>query len=1407
MRAQSRSTGAFRVLMAGAGTFGYWNAGDEAIFSAMLADLRAVESRLEVTLISQNPAGTMTRYGVREISPQDLGGMIDAARASDLMILGGGGLFYDYWGVDTDAILTPNHVGLAFYSSFALLAAILNKSLMIYAAGVGPILTDAGKRITRAIFDQAQAATVRDIESRRVLRSLGVHTARVRVTADPAFSIEPVPILGEDAKVVEAVAARPLLGVAARAWDVNVRPGAWEDEVAGALDMFVHRFGGTVVFVPFHRPGAGPLTNDAELARRIRERMRHSDRSTIAPADLVPEEKAWVLSRCDVMLGMRLHSLMSAATSGVPLVALAYDPKIVSLCRRIGCGKYVVDLSDLQATQLVDLLAQAYRRTGRLRKLIKPKVKRLQQLAAENARIAMRLRSISPATTSRFSPYMAELVKQVSLAQVVRAHGLSRATPVPRETTVEGDRVLEAQAVKREEAITALREKLAERERQLQTLRDTARDQEAAIGALQRELAARPEQWQQPEAEMRDKRATLSSLYEEVLTKDQRIAALEAQFGEQQREVQRLHDLIQGITRSTGWSLLQVLWRIRLWLIPRGSIRERVIARIMQIFRRRVRGIPHAVVPGDQPAEAVPQRPPDVRRILRFIYRRLPDSVRSTAYRAYLDLTARAQRAEIPPPVAAPRMAETPQLPKPSLQRGVIAMPGGSTKLVNMLTPLFFDHDGREMMRGGAERYVLQLAPLVESFGYRVRVFQSARGSWSRSYGCVRVDGIDTGGDVGKLNERFHALAPDGVLTIYLAFYLATPHYIPGSIGISHGIYWDHPGMQHPEAVYNEKVGQVLSAIRNLARVVSVDTNMINWVRATNAALAERFLYVPNFVDLSQFRPAASRHDGRLVVLYPRRLYAPRGFWLAAEVLPDVLASFNDVEFHFVGQADSAEEHAMEDLMKTYPGRVRWYSLPPEMMHEAYQTAAITIIPTLFAEGTSLACLEAQASGNAVIATNVGGLPDLILDRHNGLLIEPSAEALRTALTRLITDEPLRGRLVTNAVEVARNYGLPRWEARWRTLLAEHLPARRSPRTSAGETHHPTVVFPATPGMSWGRMKQRPHHLAEQLARHGVKTYWVDPDGTRTEPIKHLLVIPSSDFEPPEGSVVVIYYPYLAEELQRYVDPFVIYDVVDDISIHDRSDELHSVPSGRRARDYHNYLLARADIVLTASRGLFNQLQDRRSDVVYVPNGVDFTRFAEPPREVPADLPRAAGALIGYHGALGPWFDYDLLSLVAGHRPDDQFVLIGPVSDQARLQAALRRTSNIHYLGEKPYEELPAYVGAFDAAIIPFLVDTITRAVRPLKVLECLAMAKPVVSVPLPELEGWPGVFFARHPEELAEALDAAIQAGQDAEIKAQMKAFAREASWETAVQPLAFKILDRCRLGLQACSTMRISS
>jgi len=141
-------------------------------------------------------------------------------------VLGGGGLFHDYYGVDEATSLTEWHWGLTFCDAFPVMAARFERPLLIHAAGVGPLMSAAGRRHTRIAFNRADIATVRDTASLDELRNAGVDVSRIRVAADPAFALPPAsPASSSSAH--GAGSSHPVLAVALRPWSHDVDQAAW----------------------------------------------------------------------------------------------------------------------------------------------------------------------------------------------------------------------------------------------------------------------------------------------------------------------------------------------------------------------------------------------------------------------------------------------------------------------------------------------------------------------------------------------------------------------------------------------------------------------------------------------------------------------------------------------------------------------------------------------------------------------------------------------------------------------------------------------------------------------------------------------------------------------------------------------------------------------------------------------------------------------------------------------------------------------------------------------------------------------------------------------------------------------------------------------------------------------------
>lgn len=362
---------------------------------------------------------------------------------------------------------------------------------------------------------------------------------------------------------------------------------------------------------------------------------------------------------------------------------------------------------------------------------------------------------------------------------------------------------------------------------------------------------------------------------------------------------------------------------------------------------------------------------------------------------------------------------------------------------VDILNVNFFDWRGDRFYNGGAERYVLELAALARSIGLAPRLLQNAEEPFTRSVEGVEVLGVPAAGtiDFAGLSRGLapHVEGAALVIVSQLELACALPAGVP-AIGISHGIWWDDPERRHVDPDPGRI--RLLEALMRVDACVCVDTNFVNWARATGAPHRGPLVYLPNFVALDRYRPGDKDFGGRLNALFPRRLVRERGFHATLDAFDELLARHDDLELTLCGGGAPAEEAMARAFAARHAQRVRWTDEPLEAMPDVYASSHIVLVPTEFAEGTSLSCLEAMAARNAVIATHVGGLTNLVVDGYNGLLIAPGARPIVEAVERLLADRALAARLAAHALGVASTFGLARWQARWLSLLQQALGRR-----------------------------------------------------------------------------------------------------------------------------------------------------------------------------------------------------------------------------------------------------------------------------------------------------------------------------------------------------------------------------
>ncbi|MGW7327748.1 polysaccharide pyruvyl transferase family protein [Streptomyces sp. NPDC054840] len=207
----------------------------------------------------------------------------------------------------------------------------LGVPVFTYPVGAGPLTDEVDCALVRSTLADAAEVTVRDEESKLVLEEVGL-TRSVSVTADPALLLEPTDG-GRELLHAEAVP----LGV--RLVGMSVRePGraaesldeeGYHQRLADVGDFLAHRLDAHVVFVPMER-------DDIRHAHAVVSHMADADRCTVMHGGYRPQQVLDMIAQLDLAIGMRLHFLIFAALSGIPLLPLPYAGKVFDFAQQVG---------------------------------------------------------------------------------------------------------------------------------------------------------------------------------------------------------------------------------------------------------------------------------------------------------------------------------------------------------------------------------------------------------------------------------------------------------------------------------------------------------------------------------------------------------------------------------------------------------------------------------------------------------------------------------------------------------------------------------------------------------------------------------------------------------------------------------------------------------------------------------------------------------------------------------------------------------------------------------------------------------------------------------------------------------------------------------------------------------------
>jgi UDP-galactopyranose mutase len=357
--------------------------------------------------------------------------------------------------------------------------------------------------------------------------------------------------------------------------------------------------------------------------------------------------------------------------------------------------------------------------------------------------------------------------------------------------------------------------------------------------------------------------------------------------------------------------------------------------------------------------------------------------------------------------------------------------------------------------------------------------------------------------------------------------------------------------------------------------------------------------------------------------------------------------------------------------------------------------------------------------------------------------------------------------------------------------------------------------------LRWNFVFQRPQHLMSRFAREMNVIFWEEPVDIAPREIAYLqvreapdapnvrVVVPHLPQGMPDdareaalkrlldahvaairGPLIAWYYTPMMLPFSRHIDA--------DVTVFDAMDELSKFKfAPTHLLELEQELIDRSDIVFTGGSSLYEAKKDRHDNVHCFPSSVDRAHFckARARQFDPADQEDLQRPRLGFYGVIDERFDTDLLDKVAEMRPGWSFVMVGPVVKISEDE--LPKRPNIHYLGGKTYDQLPAYLSGWDVALMPFAMNESTQFISPTKTPEYLAGGKPVVSTPIKDVVRHygqlEGVKIASTPEEFVAACEEALELSRNPESGwlAEADLMLSAASWDTTQARMAGLVAD----------------
>ena len=221
-------------------------------------------------------------------------------------------------------------------------------------------------------------------------------------------------------------------------------------------------------------------------------------------------------------------------------------------------------------------------------------------------------------------------------------------------------------------------------------------------------------------------------------------------------------------------------------------------------------------------------------------------------------------------------------------------------------------------------------------------------------------------------------------------------------------------------------------------------------------------------------------------------------------------------------------------------------------------------------------------------------------------------------------------------------------------------------------------------------------------------------------------------------------------------------------------------------REIEEDLFRRSDVVIVSAEKLYESKKQYNENTFIIRHGTDWKHFRkalDSETKIPDEIANLPEPVIGFHGLLADWIDYRLIKSIAEHFSHGSVVLVGKIAVGAEKKAEmLKAVPNVHFLGRRPYNDLPSFCKGFDVAINPFEINELTLAANPLKVREYLAAGLETVSTDIPEVRDLKYCRVGRNEVEFIEQIELALRSRT---FRSEISDDIKHESWESKIEEL----------------------